>query len=111
MSHLKQLWKETDDFVRAHETQIVEKYIHFLHEVAKHYLSKGARVFFRENRVVHYGEGGFGSLIVETEDDEQEMFGDYILEIRFTPKLEEADLIGAVEITAASLSDIKYEIN
>ncbi len=109
--NLKQLWKETDDFVRSHETQIAEKYLHFLREVAKHYLSKGQRVFFRENRVVHYGEGGFGSLIVETEDDEQAMFGDYILEIRFTPKLEKEDLIGAIEITEASLSDIKYEIN
>lgn len=110
MSNLKELWKETEEFVHSHEKEIAEKYIHFLREVARHYISKGIRVFFRENKVVHYGEGGFGWLIIECDDNEYEIFGEHILEIRFEQKINERDIRGCVEIREEKLEDIKYEI-
>ncbi len=92
------------------EEEIAEKYIHFLREVAKHYISKGKRVFFRENRVVHYGEGGFGWMIVECGDDEHEVFDGHITEIRFQQKVNEKDIKGCIETKNNNLEDIKYEI-
>ncbi len=110
MSDLKRLWKETEDFVQSREKDIAEKYIHFLREVARHYISKGKRVFFRENRSVHYGEGGFGWMVVECDDDTHEVFGGYVIEIRFEPMVNEKDIRGAIEIKEDNLMDIKYEI-
>ncbi len=109
MSGLKRLWKETEEFLHSHEKEIAEKYIHFLREVAKHYISKGKRVFFRENRFTHYGEGGFGWMIIECDDDEYEVFGRHIMEIMFEKKLNEMDIRGGVEIKNDNLEDIKYE--
>jgi hypothetical protein len=110
MSDLQKLWKETEEFVHSSEREIAKKYMHFLKEVARHYISKGKRVFFRENRVVHYGEGGFGWLLIECDDDEHEVFGEHILEIRFKPKADERDIRGYKEIREESLEEIKYEI-
>ncbi|MBU4373882.1 MAG: hypothetical protein KJ714_05465 [Euryarchaeota archaeon] len=110
MSELKMLWKEIEEFVHSHEKEIAEKYIHFLREVAKHYISKGKKVFFRENRVVHYGEGGFGWMVIECDDDEYEVFGGHINEIIFKQKLNEKDIRGCVEIKNDNLEDIKYEL-
>jgi hypothetical protein len=109
MSDLKRLWKETEGFVHSHEKEIAKKYIHFLRGVAKHYISKGKRVFFRENRFVHYGEGGFGWMIVECDDDEFEVFGGYVIEIRFEQKVNEKDIRGCIEVRNDNLNDIKYE--
>ena len=109
MSNMKLLWKETEDFVQSHEKEIAEKYIHFLREVAKHYISKGKRVFFRENRVVHYGEGGFGFMIVECDDDMHEVFDGYITEIRFDQKVDGKEIKSYIEINNENLEDIRYE--
>lgn len=109
MNELKRLWKETEEFVHSHEREIAKKYIHFLREVAKHYILKSKKVFFRENRVVHYGEGGFGWMIIECDDDEYEVFGTHIPEIRFKQKVTEKDIIG-IEIKEENLDAIKYEI-
>jgi len=49
-------------------------------EVARYYLKKGRRVFFRENQVVHWGEGNFGRLLIEGNEDVSEVFEDYITE-------------------------------
>jgi hypothetical protein len=108
MVDFKKLWEETKEFVHSHEQQIADKYISFLREVAKQYISGGKRVFFRENRVVHYGEGGFGSLIVECGDDEYAVFGAPIQEVEFKEKLTERDLRGYSQITMQSLENIKY---
>lgn len=109
MSDFKQLLKETEEFVHLHEKEIAKKYIHFLREIAKHYISNGKRVFFSENRVVHYGEGGFGWMIIECDDDEYEVFGRHIPEITFKKKLDDKDIRG-IEIKKENLDDIKYEI-
>ncbi len=110
MTYLKKLWKETEDFVHSHEKEIANKYIYFLRQVAKYYISKGKRVFFRENRVVHYGEGGFGWMIVECDDEEFEVFDGHITEIRFEQKVSEKDVRGFIEIKNDNLEAIKYEI-
>jgi len=99
MIDCKALWKETRELVHSRENEIAEKYVHFLREVARHYISKGKKVFFRENRVVHYGEGGFGWLTIECDDDEYEAFGDYVSAISFVQKLSERDIRGSIEIT------------
>ena len=110
MSDFKRLWKETEGFVHSYEKEIAKKYIHFLKEVARHYISKGKRVFFKENKVVHYGEGGFGWLIVECDDEEYEVFGTHVPEIRFKQKVNERDIRGCIEIKEENLEDIKYEL-
>lgn len=111
MVDLKKLWEETKEFVHVTEQQIARKYINFLREVAKHYISRGKRVFFRENRVVHYGEGDFGDLLVECGDDEYAAFGAPIQEIEFQEKLTERDLRGYSEITMQSLENIEYRVD
>lgn len=110
MSDFERLWKETRELVDCHEKEIAEKYIHFLRGVARHYISKGKRVFFRENRVVHYGEGGFGWMVIESDDDEYEIFGAHVLEIRFEDEVDEKDIRGYTEIGNENLEDIKHGI-
>jgi hypothetical protein len=62
------------------------------------------RVFFRENKVVHYGEGGFGWMIIESDDDPYEVFGDYV------PEVSEREERNYVEINEKNIEGIKYEI-
>jgi hypothetical protein len=108
---LKKLWEETKEFVHRQEQQITNKYINFLKEVAKQYISKGKRVFFRENRVVHYGEGGFGNLLVECDDDEYVVFGGPVQEIEFKGKTAERELRGYSQVTMQNLENIKYRVD
>jgi len=110
MKELKALWEETREFVDKREKEITEKYIDFLREVARAYIKKGKRVFFRENRVVHYGEGGFGWMVIESEDDPYEVFGDHVLEIRFETQINEREERNYVEIKEKNVEEIKYEI-
>jgi hypothetical protein len=110
MKELKEIWEETKKFVDKREKEIVEKYINFLREVARAYIKKGKRVFFKENRVVHYGEGGFGWMVIESEDDTYEVFGDYIPEIRFEIQIKEREERNYTEIRKENLEEIKYEV-
>ncbi len=111
MVDLKKLCEETREFVHRHEQQIADKYIDFLREVAKHYISRDKRVFFRENRVVHYGEGGFGNLLVECGDDEYAVFDAPIQEIEFKEEPTERDLRGYSQITMQNLENIEYRVD
>jgi len=110
MEELKVLWEETKEFVDKREKEIAEKYINFLREVARAYIKKGKRVFFMENRVVHYGERGFGWMVIESEDDPYEVFGDHVLEIRFETQIREREERNYTEIREDNLEVIKYEI-
>ena len=110
MIDFKALWKETRELVHSREKEIAEKYVHFLREVARHYISKGKRVFFKENRVVHYGEGGFGWLTIECDDDAYEVFGDFVSDIHFVQKISERDIKRSIEITEENVESIKYGI-
>lgn len=110
MNELKTLWKQTKSFVEKEEQKIVDAFISFLREVAKEYLKRGRRVAFNENKVVHYGEGGFGSLVIEGNEDVSEVFGDYILEINFEPKIDDRLQQGYIKIKKDNISDIKYHL-
>lgn len=112
MKSLKDFWKETEKFLEKHEQEIVDKLIHFLREVAKVYLKEGRKVFFHENKVVHYGEGGFGTLLIEGEEDEFDVFGDYISDIRFEHKIDEEYIRrGYIEIKENNIGAIKYALH
>lgn len=110
MKELESFWKETKEQFDKLEKSLVDCYIGFLREVAKVYLQQGRRVFFRENRVVHWGEGNFGTLVIEGNEEVDEVFGDYISEIRFEPKINEKVIKGYAEIKEENLEDIKYEL-
>ncbi len=105
---LKSLWNDTKKKFDSLEKELVDCYISFLREVAKYYLLQGRRVFFSENRVVHWGEGNFGWLVVEGEEDAGDVFGDYISEIQFKPKISKEIIEGYKEIKKKNLKDIKY---
>ena len=110
MKDLESLWKETKGKFDKLEKELVDCFIAFLREVAKIYLKQGRRVFFRENRVVHWGEGNFGTLIIEGDEEVREVFEDYISEIRFEPEISEKIIKGYVEIKEENLEDIRYKI-
>ena len=96
--------------VRRAGNALVDCYIAFLRQMAKMYLQQGRRVFFRENRVVHWGEGNFGRLLIEGKEDPSEVFDDYISEIVFEREINEQIVKGYVEITEGNLHEIKYRL-
>ncbi|MCK4390876.1 MAG: hypothetical protein KAV83_11655 [Desulfobacterales bacterium] len=65
MKALESLWKETKERFDKVEKSPVDCYIAFLREVAKIYLKQSRRVFFRENRIVHWGKVGGRSLVLQ----------------------------------------------
>ncbi len=64
--------------------------------------------FFRENRFVHWGEGDFGSLVIEGEEEPYEVFGEYVHEIRFEARIDIEELDGYLEITDENLGAIRH---
>lgn len=110
MGELKKLWKMTKFHHNELEKKIADNYLNFLREVARYYLKEDRRVFFRENRVVHWGEGNFGWLLIEGKEETDEVFGEYISEIRFEPKINEKTIKGYTEIKKDNLGAIGYGI-
>jgi hypothetical protein len=110
MKNLKPLWKETKERFDSLEKELTDCYIDFLRKVAKYYLQQGRRVFFMENRVVHWGEGNFGWLIIEGKEETNEVFGEYISEIQFEPKIKKETIESYIEIKEKNIDDIKYGI-
>lgn len=107
---LESLWKETKQQFDKLEKALVDSYITFLREVVKIYLKQGRKVYFRENRVAHWGEWNFGTLIIEGDEKVSEVFGDYISEILFEPEFSEKVIKGYVEIKEENLEEIRYTI-
>ena len=105
---LKALWKNTRRRFDSLESELVECYVSFLREAAKYYLQQGRRVFFRENRVVHWGEGSFGSLVIEGREEPENVFGSDVPEIRFEPKIDRKITDAHIEIKERSLKKIRY---
>lgn len=108
MNDLKILWNDTKTACDELEQALVDRYIGFLREVAREYLRQGRRVFFSENRFVHWGEANFGWLTIQGSEETSDVFGDYISEIRFETELTEKNLRGAVEITDENIEAIRY---
>lgn len=110
MQNLKSQWKKTKTKFDRLKKELVDCYISFLREEAKYYLQQGRRVFFRENNVVHWGEGIFGWLIIEGKEESDEVFGDYISEVQFKPKISKEIIKSYTEIKEKNLKGIRYEI-
>ncbi len=108
MNNLKSLRKDTKERFDSLEKSLIDFYIGFLREVAKNYIQQGKRVFFKENRIVHWGEYNFGQLLIESDDDTYEIFDEYISEIRFELEINEKKIRGYIEIKLENLEDIKY---
>ena len=105
---LKDLWVKTEAYVRSREQEIIDTFINFLREVAKYYLQLGRLVYFRENTTVHYGEGGFGELVIQGNEDVCDVFGTYICEVSFEPDVSTLAQKGYTPITEANLESIRY---
>jgi len=110
MNKIENLIAKTKKEFDAKENEAIKCYISFLREVSKHYLKLGAKVFFHENKVVHYGEGGFGRLVIEHEKDESDLFDDYHFQIKFLSKAHETILNGYIKITLKNLTAIRYSL-
>ena len=111
MDELKELWERTKSCHNKLEKELVGNYINFLREVAKYYLKKDRRVFFKENRVVHWGEGDFGRLLIEGKEDITDVFGDYIVEIKFALEIPPTAKQRYIEISMENLDAIKYRVD
>jgi len=108
---LKVLWQKTKVCHNELEQRIVENYINFLRQVAMYYLKRDRRVFFEENRIVHWGEWNFGSLLIKGSEDVSDVFGNYISEIRFEPEVERfTKKEDYVEIHPENLDIIHYRV-
>lgn len=108
MKDPKSLWKDTKERFSTLEQSLVNCYIGFVRQVAESYIRQGRRVFFRENRWTHWGEGDFGRLVIEGEEDTGEVFGDFIPEITFRTHIAAHDLEDYVEVREDNLDVIKY---
>jgi len=104
------LWKHTKERFDKLERDITDCYIGFLRDIAEHYLRQDRKVYFRENRFVHWGEGNFGTLIIEGNEEVADVFGEYVSEIRFEPEIGKDMIKGGVEISRENLKEIKYGI-
>jgi hypothetical protein len=110
MKLLESLWQETKQKFDKLEKVLVDGYIAFLREVARICIEQSRRVFFRENRFVHWGEGNFGSLLIEGDEEVYAVFGDYVSEIRFAPEINDKITEGYIEIKKGNIEDISYQI-
>jgi len=110
MNNLKPLWEETKRRTHDFEQQLVNTYINFLRQVAKHFLEQGRRVFFRENTVVHWGEWNFGALLIQGDEDVRDVFGDHVSEVKFKKEVEKEAEKGYEEITTENLDMIRYQM-
>ncbi len=96
--------------VNGLERKLIDTYISFLRQVAITYLKMGRRVFFSENRVVHWGEWNFGTLVIEGNEGVDEVFGDYISEVRFESEFNGTIKGEYTEIKEENIEDIRYEL-
>ena len=108
MEELKNLWVQTKREVDGLERRLIDAYIHFLRQVALAYLKMGRRVFFGENRIVHWGEWNFGTLVIEGNEEVDEILGDYISEVRFEFEFNGTIKGEYVEIKEENIEDIRY---
>ncbi|MFQ6052399.1 MAG: hypothetical protein ACE5K4_12015 [Candidatus Hydrothermarchaeota archaeon] len=109
---LRTLWQKTKLCHNKLEKNIVENYINFLRQVAIHYLKKKKRVFFKENRIVHWGEWNFGSLLIQGSEDVSDVFGDHISEIRFEPEVDKfTKKEDYIEVHPENIDIIHYQVD
>lgn len=105
---LEKKWKDTRLLLNQQEKALVETYVNFLRTVARAYLERGCRVWFKQNRVVHWGEGGFGWISVLCPTSEPKGVPDLPGEVRFLADLSDQQSLGE-EITLTTLERITHE--
>ena len=88
-SELKKLYLQTKICHEYYEQQIITNIVNFMRQTAEFYLNKGCEIYYYENKVVHWGEGGFGELYIidkTIEDDYKEVyriFDEYVNQVKF----------------------------
>jgi len=108
--NLEAKWEKTKHAMNFHEQKLINSLLQFLRDTAEFFIKRGNNVFFRENTVVHWGEGGFGTLyIIGTEKDESLLPG-YLAEIQVVDTAEDVGS-AAKEITLKNLNEIKYKMD
>ena len=107
---LEQGWDATRRELSDRERALVEVYLGFLRHVARTCLLQGWKVRFRPNRVVHWGEGGFGTLFVLLPTQPESLPRPKLpSEVRFlTDPSREYER--AEEVTLDTLDRINYEV-
>jgi hypothetical protein len=111
IGHLERDWAATRTELSDRERGLVEAYLGFLQHVARTCLLQGWKVRFRPNRVVHWGEGGFGTLFVLLPNQaESPARSNLPSEVRFVRE-PSTEYERAEEITLETLDRINYEID
>ncbi len=110
IGHLEQDWDTTRKDLSDRERALVEVYLGFLRRVARTCLLKGWKVRFRPNRVVHWGEGGFGALFVLVPGETEQLSRPNLpSEVRFVGQ-PSAEYERAEVVTLDTLDRINYEL-
>lgn len=112
MENFEKMWKTTKRRFNEMEKALIDLYMNFLREVAKIYLARGRKVYFRENRHTHWGEGGFGVLYIEGEENAPDLFSDYVCEVQFFKDLNEVSEFlkqDLIQVRENNLHSIRYE--
>lgn len=89
------------------EQQIISEYIAFLRQLALHFIERGVKVYFVENRRVHWGEYNFGTLYIDTEEPRDIW---YLKSVTWgSPRHARKDIDPSnYEITAKNIDHIQY---
>lgn len=107
---LEQGWDATRRELGDHERALAEVYLGFLRHVARTCLLQGWKVRFRPNRVVHWGEGGFGTLFVLLPTHAESLARPKLpSEVRFVRE-PSTEYERAEEVTLETLDRINYEV-
>ncbi len=110
IGHLEQDWKATRREFSDRERALVEVYLGFLRHVARTCLLQGWKVRFRPNLVVHWGEGGFGTLFVLLPIQAESIPRSNLpSEVRFVRE-PSTEYERAEEVTLDALDRINYEV-
>ena len=108
--NLEAKWEKTKQAMNFHEQKLINSFLQFLRDIAEFFIKRGNKVFFGENTVVHWGEGGFGTLYIVGTDEDDSLLPGYISEIQVVNSFEEVSS-SAKEITLKNLNEIKYKMD
>ncbi len=108
---LERDWDATRKELSDRERALVEVYLAFLRHVARTCLLQEWKVRFRPNRVVHWGEGGFGTLFVLLPAQAENLpRWNLPSEVRFVRE-PSTEYEHAEEVTVETLDRISYRVD
>ncbi|UCE04375.1 MAG: hypothetical protein JSW07_12145 [bacterium] len=106
----KTKWEKTKQELNFYEQKLIDCYLQFLRDTAEFFIKRVKEVFFRQNTVVHWSEGGFGTLYIIETDEDKALLPGYISEIWVVSSVENIRFSGK-EITLDNLRDITYRMD